>query len=216
MPPPVGSHNANRRSTMCQAPLYAWHEDAHRATTLPGRDYHAQDVFELERERIFFRRLVLRRRGPTRRRSRATSSPSTSPARACWSCAARTASCARSTTSAATAARGSATPSRTGTRRARSSARTTPGATAYDGSLIGTPLVGKDELDRSQLGLWPVTSTSGRASCSSTWRDADRDAARVARAARPTSRSRTSAGSMDELRTGRRTVVRGARRTGRS
>jgi phenylpropionate dioxygenase-like ring-hydroxylating dioxygenase large terminal subunit len=27
---------------------------------------------------------------------------------------------------------------------------------AHDGRLIGTPLVGKTELDRSQLGLWPV------------------------------------------------------------
>ena len=27
---------------------------------------------------------------------------------------------------------------------------------AYDGRLIGTPLVGRDELDRSSLGLWPV------------------------------------------------------------
>src|SRR3954451_382646 len=27
---------------------------------------------------------------------------------------------------------------------------------SYDGKLIGTPLVAKDELDRSMLGLWPV------------------------------------------------------------
>ena len=27
---------------------------------------------------------------------------------------------------------------------------------SYDGELIGTPLVAKDELDRSTLGLWPV------------------------------------------------------------
>jgi len=27
---------------------------------------------------------------------------------------------------------------------------------SYDGRLIGTPLVGKDELDRSAFGLWPV------------------------------------------------------------
>ena len=40
---------------MCQAALYACREMPTVRTTLPGRDYHAQDVFELERERIFFR-----------------------------------------------------------------------------------------------------------------------------------------------------------------
>ena len=29
-------------------------------------------------------------------------------------------------------------------------------AYSFEGSLIGTPNVAKDELDRSQLGLWPV------------------------------------------------------------
>ena len=28
---------------------------------------------------------------------------------------------------------------------------------AFDGRLIGTPNVGKDEIDRDALGLWPIT-----------------------------------------------------------
>ena len=34
---------------------YAWREMQANRASLPGRDYHAPDVFELERERIFFR-----------------------------------------------------------------------------------------------------------------------------------------------------------------
>ena len=97
--------------------------------TLPGRDYHAPEVFELERERIFFREWMYvarsrrgARAGRLRHRRRRRREPARRPRR-------RTASCAASTTSAGTAARGSATPRRTATRRARSSARTTRGAT---------------------------------------------------------------------------------------
>ena len=39
---------------------------------------------------------------------------------------------------------------------------------SFDGRLIGTPNVGKDEIDRDALGLWPVRSRSGRDSCSCT------------------------------------------------
>ena len=42
------------------------------------------------------------------------------------------------------------------TTRARSCARTTPGATTLKGDLVVTPKVDEDELDRSKLSLWPV------------------------------------------------------------
>ena len=34
---------------------YAWRDMQAIRTSLPGRDYHAPDIFELDRERIFFR-----------------------------------------------------------------------------------------------------------------------------------------------------------------
>ena len=62
------SHNANRHSTMCQGRLcMLGHEMAASAgTTLPGRDYRSPEVFELDRERVFFREWIYvgaRRRG---------------------------------------------------------------------------------------------------------------------------------------------------------
>ncbi len=59
---------------MCQevCMLGARHERRFRPT-LPGRDYHAPDVFELERERIFFREWMYVARGGRGARARAIS-----------------------------------------------------------------------------------------------------------------------------------------------
>jgi Rieske 2Fe-2S family protein len=124
-------------------------------TTLPGRDYHAQEVFELERERIFFRE---------------------------WFCVARADEAPEAGDFVAVDVAGESLVVVRGKdgelrgfynvcrhRGSRLCEAETRGhakgaikcpyhawSYSYDGRLIGTPLVGKDELDRSQLGLWPV------------------------------------------------------------
>jgi len=124
-------------------------------STLPGRDYHAEDVFELERERIFFREwfyvgresdapepgdfmtvdvvgesvLVVRGKDGELR-----GFYNVCRHRGSRICDAETRGHAKGAIKCPYHA----------------------WSYAYDGSLIGTPMVGKDELDRSQLGLWPV------------------------------------------------------------
>jgi Rieske 2Fe-2S family protein len=121
--------------------------------TLPGRDYHSDEVFALDRERVFFRE---------------------------WFCVARADEAPEPgdyvTVDVAgeslVVLRGKDAELRAfynvcrhrGSRLCEAETRGhAKGAIkcpyhawsyAYDGRLIGTPLVGKDELDRSQLGLW--------------------------------------------------------------
>jgi Rieske 2Fe-2S family protein len=123
--------------------------------TLPGRDYCAPDVFELDRERIFFRHwyylgrvdeleepgsyvavevagegiVVVRGRDGELRGFYNVCRHRGS--RLC----------------------------ETGSGRLRGAIKCPYHAWSYsfDGRLIGTPMVAKDELDRDSLGLWPVT-----------------------------------------------------------
>ena len=78
---------------------------------------------------------------------------------------------------------------------------------SFDGRLIGTPNVGKDEVDRDALGLWPVSlSTSGRASCSST-STPTRCRSRRRSQTSTTRRCRSPASTSTTLRIGHRTVT---------
>jgi Rieske 2Fe-2S family protein len=123
--------------------------------TLPGRDYHAAEVFDLERERIFFRH---------------------------WFYAGRVDSLAEAGAFVAVDIvgesvllvrgkdgelrgfynvcrhRGSRLCEEESTGRLRSAIKCPYHAWSYsyDGRLIGTPFMEKNEIDRSQFGLWPV------------------------------------------------------------
>jgi Rieske 2Fe-2S family protein len=123
-------------------------------TTLPGSAYVSPEVFELERERIFFRR---------------------------WYCLGRTDELAHPGDYVAHDVAGESIlvvrgkdgelrgfynvcrhrGSRLcdpGSGHARSAIKCPYHAWSYslDGRLVGTPMVGEDEVDRSALGLWPV------------------------------------------------------------
>lgn len=124
-------------------------------TTLPGRDYHAPEVFALEREKVFFREWFYG--------GRAADAPepgdfvtvdvvgesvlvvrgSDGELRAFYNVCRHRGSriCDAETSGHAKGAIKCPYHSWT---------------YGYDGSLIGTPMVGKDEVDRSTLGLWPV------------------------------------------------------------
>jgi Rieske 2Fe-2S family protein len=132
------------------------HEMSGVRPTLPGRDYHAQDVFELERERIFCREWLYV--------GRADEAPepgdfvtvdavgesvvvvrgSDGELRGFYNVCRH---------------RGSrlCDPETHGHAKGAIKCPYHAWSYSYDGRLIGTPLVGKDELDRSQFGLWPVT-----------------------------------------------------------
>ena len=86
---------------------------------------------------------------------------------------------------------------------------------AFDGSLIGTPNVGKDEVDRDALGLWPVSVE--------TWQGfvfvhLDPDPAPLERwlAGQPDEPLAFARFNLDDLRIGHRHRERGRRPTGRS
>jgi glycine betaine catabolism A len=124
--------------------------------TLPGRDYHAPEVFALERERIFFRH---------------------------WFYAGRADSLAEPGAFLAADVvgesvlvvhgkdgglrgfynvcrhRGSRLCDEESTGRLRGAIKCPYHAWSYslDGRLIGTPFMEKDEIDRAEFGLWPVT-----------------------------------------------------------
>ena len=105
------------------------HEMGELRTTLPGHDYRSPEVFELDRERVFFREWMYVARAdeapePGDFVTVDVAGESVVVVRGQDERAARA-----STTSAGIAARASATRRPAGTRRARSSARTTRGRT---------------------------------------------------------------------------------------
>ena len=123
--------------------------------TLPGRDYHAPDVFELEREKVFFREWFYA--------GRADEAPEPGD----FLTVDVVGESILVVRGADGELRGFYNVCRhRGSRLCDHEARGhTKGAIkcpyhawsyAYDGRLIGTPMVGADELDRSAFGLWPV------------------------------------------------------------
>ena len=124
--------------------------------TLPGRDYHAPAVFELERERIFFREWIYVARsdeapepgdfvtidvaGESLLLVRGEDGELRGFYNVCRHRGSRLCD-----------------PETHGHAKGAIKCPYHAWSYAYDGRLIGTPLVGKDELDRSSFGLWPVT-----------------------------------------------------------
>jgi Rieske 2Fe-2S family protein len=139
----------------CVKRLYPPAEMGAVRQTLPGRDYHAPEVFELERERIFFREWVYA--------GRADEAPepgdfltvdvvgesvvvvrgSDGELRGFYNVCRH---------------RGSrlCDPETHGHAKGAIKCPYHAWSYAYDGSLIGTPMVARDEVDRESLGLWPV------------------------------------------------------------
>jgi phenylpropionate dioxygenase-like ring-hydroxylating dioxygenase large terminal subunit len=124
--------------------------------TLPGRDYHAPEVFELERERIFFREWIYA--------GRADEAPDAGDF--------LTADVVGESVLVVRGKdgelrgfynvcrhRGSriCDPETRGHAKGAIKCPYHAWSYAYDGRLIGTPMVGRDEVDRETLGLWPVT-----------------------------------------------------------
>jgi Rieske 2Fe-2S family protein len=125
-------------------------------TTLPGRDYWSEEVYELDRERVFFREWF------------AVARLDEAPAPGDWV----TVDVAGESLVVVRGAdgelrgfhnvcrhRGARICDAESTGHAKRALKCPYHAWSYahDGRLVGTPLVGKGELERSQLGLWPVT-----------------------------------------------------------
>ncbi len=123
--------------------------------TLPGRDYHAPEVFELERERIFFRHWVYA--------ARADEAPEPGDFVA-TDVVGESVLLVRGKDGELRGFynvcrhRGSRLVDAETSGHARSAIKCPYHAWSYgyDGTLIGTPLVGKDEIDRACFGLRPV------------------------------------------------------------
>ena len=124
-------------------------------STLPGRDYHAPEVFERERERLFFRDWIYA--------GRADEAPEPGDF--------LTADVVGESVLVVRGRdgelrgfynvcrhRGSrlCDPETRGHAKGAIKCLYHAWSYSYEGSLIGTPLVGVDEIDRSALGLWPV------------------------------------------------------------
>ena len=123
--------------------------------SLPGRDYHAPDIFELERERIFFRQWIYV--------ARADEAPEPGDF-VTVDVAGESIVVVRGRDGELKGFynvcrhRGSRLCDAESAGHAKGSLKCPYHAWsyAYDGRLIGTPFVGEDELDRSALSLWPV------------------------------------------------------------
>jgi glycine betaine catabolism A len=131
------------------------HEMPEVRTTLPGRDYHAPAVFELDRERIFFREWMYV--------MRADEAPDPGDF-VTVDVAGESVVVVRGKDDELRGFynvcrhRGSriCDPETHGHAKGALKCPYHAWTYSYAGELIGTPLVGKDELDRSALGLWPV------------------------------------------------------------
>ncbi len=181
------------------------HEMRELRTTLPGRDYHAAEVFELDRERVFFREWMYA--------ARADEAPlpgdfvtadvagesilivrgkddelrgfyNVCRHRGSRICDAETHGHAKSAIKCPYHA----------------------WSYAYDGRLIGTPMVGRDEIDRDSLGLWPVHLEVWQGFVFVNLGDA-RTSLRDALEAQADKPLQYERWRMDELKTARRTVT---------
>jgi len=124
--------------------------------TLPGRDYHARDVFELEREKVFFREWFYAGRadhapepgdflttdvvGESILVVRGKDGELRGFYNVCRHRGSRICD-----------------PETQGHAKGAIKCPYHAWSYAYDGQLIGTPLIAPDELDRSSLSLWPVS-----------------------------------------------------------
>ena len=124
-------------------------------TTLPGGDYHRPEIFELERERVFFRRWYYLGRVDE------LAEPGDYVA---YDVAGESIVVVRGKDGKLRGFynvcrhRGSRL-CELGAGHARGAIKCPYHAWSYslEGSLIGTPMVAEDEVDRASLGLWPVT-----------------------------------------------------------
>jgi len=140
---------------MCQADCMLAHEMPDVRATLPGRDYHAPEVFDLDRERIFFRSWMYV--------MRADEAPEPGDFVTVDICG-ESVVVVRGKDDELHAFynvcrhRGSRICDAETVGHAKGAIKCPYHAWtySYDGKLIGTPLVDKDELDRSTLSLWPV------------------------------------------------------------
>jgi len=190
---------------MCQAPLYALTRMGHVRTTLPGRDYHAQDVFGLERERIFFREWFYVARDDevpepgdfvsvdVAGESLLVVRGKDGELRAFYNVCRH---------------RGSrlCDPESHGHAKGAIKCPYHAWSYSYDGELIGTPLVGKDELDRSQLGLWQARLETWQGYVFVNLADEPRQTLRESLDAQTDKPLQYERWRMDELRTARQTV----------
>ena len=134
---------------------YAWRDMQAIRTSLPGRDYHAPDIFELDRERIFFHHWMYV--------ARVDEAPHAGDF-VTVDVAGESIIVVRGKDGELRGFynvcrhRGSRLCDAESDGHAKGSLKCPYHAWsyAYDGRLIGTPFVGKDELDRSALSLWPV------------------------------------------------------------
>jgi len=123
--------------------------------TLPGRDYHASEVFELEREKVFFREWFYA--------GRADEAPEAGDFFTI-DVVGESVLVVRGKDGElhgfynVCRHRGSriCDPETHGRAKGAIKCPYHAWSYSYDGQLIGTPLIGKDELDRSSLSLWPV------------------------------------------------------------
>ena len=124
-------------------------------TTLPGRDYWSEEVYELDREKVFFREWFVV--------ARADEAPAPGDY-VTVDVAGESLIVIRGADGELRAFhnvcrhRGARICDPESTGRAKRALKCPYHAWSYapDGRLIGTPLVARTELDRSQLGLWPV------------------------------------------------------------
>jgi Rieske 2Fe-2S family protein len=175
-------------------------------TTLPGRDYHAQDVFDLERERIFFREWFYV--------GRADEAPKPGDF-VSIDVAGESLLVVRGKDERLRAFynvcrhRGSrlCDPETHGHAKGAIKCPYHAWSYGYDGALIGTPLVGKDELDRSQLGLWQAHLEVWQGYVFVNLAEEPRHTLRESLAGQTDEPLRYEQWRMDELRTAWKTVV---------
>jgi len=175
-------------------------------TTLPGRDYHAQDVFELERERIFFREWFYV--------CRADEAPEPGDY-VSVDVAGESLLVVRGKDDELRAFynvcrhRGSrlCDPESRGHAKSAIKCPYHAWSYSYDGRLIGTPLVDKDELDRSQFGLWRAHLDVWQGFVFVNLAEQPRQTLRESLAAQTDQPLQYERWHMDELRTARQTIV---------
>ena len=122
--------------------------------TLPGAAYHSEETYALDQERVFYRNWIYVGRAE-RLPSRAPGCGSRSPARASWSSAARTSEL-RGFYNVCRHRGSRICDEESGEVRTHLRCPYHAWGYALDGTLVTTPMIEKDEIDRETTSLWPV------------------------------------------------------------